>query len=77
VGLVLILVGIILVVAAMMLSGETVAGGAVIFIGPIPIVVGTGSCSTGAMILAVVLAILGILMFVIYRKRACELVFER
>jgi uncharacterized membrane protein len=70
VGLVLILVGITLVVAATMLSGETVAAGAVIFIGPIPIVVGTGSCSIWAMILAVVLVILGIFMFVIYRKRA-------
>lgn len=70
VGLILILVGITLVVTATMLSGEIVATGAVIFIGPIPIVVGTGSCSIWAMILAVVLAILGMLMFVICRKRA-------
>ena len=70
VGLILILVGITLVVTATMLSGETVAAGAVIFIGPIPIVVGTGSCSIWAMILVVILAILGILMFVMYRKRA-------
>ncbi len=70
VGLILILVGITLAVAATMLSGETVAAGGVIFIGPVPIVVGTGSCSIWTMVLAVVLAILGILMFVIYQKRA-------
>lgn len=70
VGLILIVAGTILLVTVTVLSEETVVAGAVIFVGPIPIVVGAGACFIWALVLAVALAILGILMFLICRKRA-------
>lgn len=68
-GLFLMLIGTIFVVITAILSGETATAGAVIFVGPIPIIVGTWPYSIWAIILAVALTILGIVMFIIWRKR--------
>lgn len=75
-GFFVILIGTVLVVIAAILSGETATAGAVIFVGPIPIILGTGPYFIWAMVLAVVLTILGIVMFIIWRKRAHETFIE-
>ncbi len=68
-GFLLVVIGTVVVVLATTLFGETAGAGVVIFVGPIPIVLGTETYSTWTMILAVALTILGIVMFVIWRKR--------
>jgi uncharacterized membrane protein len=68
-GLSLMLTGTLLVVITAIFSGEPFAAGTVIFVGPIPIIWGTWPYSLWTVILAIVLTILGIVMFIIGRKR--------
>lgn len=68
IGFFMIFVGIaILVVASVLLGGRVDIGG-VIFIWFIPIVFGTGPNATLMVLFAIVLAVLGIIMFLILRK---------
>lgn len=68
-GFFLIFVGTILVMVAMVLSGTPATFGAVVFVGPIPIVLGAGPNFLWAIALAVVITILGTVLFIIWRKR--------
>ena len=65
----LILVGTSFILIASVLPG-TFSIGAVIFLGPIPIILGAGPHSIWAIILAFTLTILGIVVFITLRKRA-------
>ena len=65
----LILMGTILILIASVLTG-TFSIGAVIFLGPIPIILGAGPHLIWMIMLAFALTILGIVAFVICRKRA-------
>jgi len=70
-GLLLMFVGIVvLIVAAGLQGGISVSGGSVIFVGPIPIVLGAGPYSFFAIVLAVVLTIIGFVVFLWMRKYA-------
>jgi len=69
IGLSLMLIGTLLVAVTVIFSGEPFAAGTVIFVGPIPIMWGPWPYSLWTVILAVVLTILGIVMFIIGRKR--------
>jgi uncharacterized membrane protein len=63
-GFVLTFVGIIVIIASAFLSGEAnVSGGAIIFVGPIPIIVGAGTDAFPAIVLAAVLTIIGFVVF--------------
>ena len=65
----LILMGMIFIIIASVLPG-TFSVGAIIFLGPIPIIVGAGPHLVWVIILAFALTILGIVMFITLRKRA-------
>jgi uncharacterized membrane protein len=70
-GFILAFVGFaIILVAGIFLDSGSVSGGAVIFIGPIPIIIGVGANATWIIFFSIVLAILSVLMFfILSRKR--------
>lgn len=64
------LVGLILVtIAATISQGGSTGFGGIIFIGPIPIAFGAGPGAQWLILLAVVLAVLTVIMFLILRRR--------
>ena len=65
-GFVFVLVGVIIIWFAAGGSGNF---GAVIFIGPIPIVIGAGSDVTLIILLSVILAVLSVVVFVVMKRR--------
>jgi len=68
-GFFLMFIGVIVLIAAAALQGDVSASGAlVIFIGPIPIILGTGPHAFFAILLAVALAIVGFIVFFWLRK---------
>ncbi len=70
VGFVLLFVGVIVIMVSALLSGDAnVSGGAIIFVGPIPIILGAGADAFLAMVLAAVLTIIGFVVFFWMRKR--------
>ena len=69
IGFFLFFTGVIVLTAAAVLSGGSADFGAVIFIGPFPIVVGVGPETTWTVLFAVVLAVLSGLMFLMLRRK--------
>lgn len=67
-GFLLIFLGVIILMIAGLMGGISPSFGLVVFIGPIPIILGTGKYSLLAILLAVLLTIFGIVLFVIFRK---------
>lgn len=68
-GFVLIFLGMIFLIASSVLSGDVqITTGIVIFIGPIPIMLGTGPYSIFAILLAAILTVLGVVFLFILRK---------
>jgi len=68
VGFLLIFLGTIILLIAGLIGGISQSFGLVIFIGPIPIILGAGKYSLLAVLLAVILTIIGVVLFVILRK---------
>jgi len=69
VGFFLMFLGIVVLIVATALHGDTsVSVGAVVFIGPIPIVLGAGPYAFFALLLAVILTIVGFIVFFWLRK---------
>jgi uncharacterized membrane protein len=70
IGFFIIFVGIIILMVAVVLYGNgSVNFGAIIFIGPVPIVVGAGPEATWMVLFAIILAVLSIIMFLIIRRK--------
>lgn len=70
VGFIMVFVGvIILMVAAVIYGGGAASLGGIIFIGPIPIVFGAGPEALLMVIVAIILAVLSIIMFFVFRKK--------
>ena len=70
IGLFLMFAGVIVLIASALLSGnETVSGGAIIFIGPIPIVLGAGPHALLAVVVAAVLTVIGFVIFLWMRRQ--------
>jgi len=68
-GFFLMFAGIVILIVAAALQGDISASGAlVVFIGPIPIVLGAGPHTTLALLLAVILTIVGFIVFFYMRK---------
>jgi len=67
-GLLLILAGMVILMLATVLYGLPGSLGLIVFIGPIPIVLGAGEYSFWAIILAIILTILAIAFFIILGK---------
>ena len=71
IGFALTLVGLMLIIAAAVLSqGGSSSVGGLIFIGPIPIVFGSGPGAQWLILFAVVLAVLTIIMFLMLRRES-------
>jgi len=69
IGFFVILAGIIiLIVATALQRSGSVNFGAIIFIGPFPIVVGAGPEATWMILIAIIIAVLSIIMFLVMRK---------
>ena len=69
-GFLLTFIGVIVIVAAAFLSGDVnVSGGAIIFVGPIPIILGAGTDAFLAIVLAAVLTVIGFVVFFWMRRQ--------
>jgi uncharacterized membrane protein len=72
-GFLLTLIGIIILIVATTFYGEGSANFvALIFIGPIPIVVGAGPQAGWMVLFAIVLAVLSVIMFLVMRRGTVE-----
>jgi len=70
IGFLIISIGTMLIILAILLSGENVSSGVIIFIGPIPIIFGSGTQTLPILILALVITVLMVLLSIyLYRKR--------
>jgi len=69
-GFVLVVVGMMVVFVATVLSGNgSINGGAIIFIGPFPIVIGVGPDAAWLILFSIILAVLSILVFFVMRRK--------
>lgn len=69
IGFFLMFLGVIVLIVAAVLQGDTsVSGGLIILIGPIPIILGAGPHASLALLLAVILTIVGFIVFFWLRK---------
>ena len=68
-GFILALVGVVIAVVASLLGGGLVSGGVVVFIGPIPIVLGAGPGATWLVLTGVILTVLSVILFVVERRK--------
>jgi uncharacterized membrane protein len=69
-GFLLMFAGVVVILASAFLGGDAdVSGGAIIFVGPIPIILGTGTDAFLAIILAAVLTIIGFIVFFWMRRQ--------
>jgi uncharacterized membrane protein len=69
-GFVLVFIGIIVILIAVVLYGGSSANvGAVIFIGPFPIVIGAGPDVTWIVLFSIILAVLSVAVFLVMNRR--------
>jgi uncharacterized membrane protein len=71
-GIVLVFVGVLVVAAATSSSGGSASTGVVIFIGPIPIVFGSGPEAGVLILIGVIIAAVSVALFAIFRRRVIE-----
>jgi len=70
VGFVFVFIGIVIIfVAAILYSAGAASAGAVIFIGPFPIVIGAGPDVTWIVLFSIIIAVLSILVFWVMNRR--------
>ncbi len=69
-GFLIVFVGIIiLMIAAILFGSDSINFGAIIFIGPFPIIIGAGPEATWMVLFGIILAMLSIIMFVIMSRK--------
>jgi uncharacterized membrane protein len=68
-GFILIFLGVLFIAAAAMLGGGSANSGVIVFIGPFPIVFGVGPDAAVLILLAVVIAIAGLVAFVVLNRK--------
>ena len=69
-GFVLVVVGIaVILIATVLYGGGSASAGAVIFIGPFPIVIGAGPDVTWIVFFSIILAVLSIVVFLVMNRR--------
>ena len=69
VGVALVLVGIVVLAAASFATGSSTSTGVVVFIGPFPIVFGSGPNATWLIIIGIILAVLSVVFFLVMNRR--------
>ena len=67
-GFVVVIVGIILIAISSLVGGSVNVGG-VIFIGPFPIVFGAGPDAAWLIAISIILAVVSVVLFVLFRRR--------
>jgi uncharacterized membrane protein len=72
-GFAMVIVGIILILITATLYGGSENAGAVIFIGPFPIVIGAGTDVTWIVLFSIILAILSIVVFLVINRKSRRL----
>jgi uncharacterized membrane protein len=68
-GIVLVLVGIAVLLVVSLISGSPGSVGVVIFIGPFPIVFGSGPNAVWLILIGIILAILSIALFIVMNRK--------
>jgi uncharacterized membrane protein len=69
-GFALIVVGVIVIfITAVFYGGGSVSGGAVIFIGPFPIVIGAGPDASWLVLFSIIIAVLSIVVFSVMNRK--------
>jgi uncharacterized membrane protein len=69
-GFVLVVVGIaVILIATVLYGGGSASAGAVIFIGPFPIVIGAGPDATWIVLFSIILAVLSVVVFLVMNRR--------
>jgi uncharacterized membrane protein len=69
-GFVLVFVGItVILIAAVLYGGGSASAGAVIFIGPFPIVIGAGPDASWIVLFSIILAVLSVVVFFVMNRR--------
>ena len=68
IGFLLAFLGMIILMVAGLMEGVSQSSGIIVFIGPIPIMLGVGKPSLLAIFLAILLTIIGIVLFFIFRR---------
>ena len=68
-GFVLVVIGVVVVVLASVLGGGSVSGGAVIFIGPFPIVIGAGPDFEWLILIGIILTVLSVVFFFVMNRK--------
>jgi uncharacterized membrane protein len=69
-GFAIVIVGIILIlIAAVLYGGGSANAGAVIFIGPFPIVIGAGPDVTWIALFSIILAVLSVVVFLVMNRK--------
>ena len=69
-GFVLVVVGVVVVFVVAVFSGSSsVSGGAIIFIGPFPIVIGAGPDVAWLVLFSVIFTVLGVVVFFVLRRK--------
>jgi uncharacterized membrane protein len=69
-GFILVVVGVaVILVASVLYGGGSVSGGAVIFIGPFPIVIGAGPDVTWIVFFSIILAVLSVVVFLVMNRK--------
>ena len=76
-GFLLIFLGTIILAIAGLMGGVSQSLGLVVFIGPIPIILGAGRYSLLMILLAIILTIIGIVLFVIFRKSSFGMFYNK
>ena len=71
-GFFLVFIGMILVAVSFVFSGGTASFGGIVFVGPLPIIIGAGPNYLFAIILAFFLTVFGLVAFILLRKRVQE-----
>lgn len=68
-GIALVLIGIVILVVASLVISSSGSVGVVIFIGPIPIVIGSGPNASWLILIGIILAVLSIVLFLVLNRR--------
>jgi uncharacterized membrane protein len=69
-GFIIVVVGVaVILVASILYGGGSVSGGAVIFIGPFPIVIGAGPDVTWIVLFSIILAVLSVVVFLVMNRK--------
>jgi uncharacterized membrane protein len=70
VGLAIVVIGIVTVILASAVGTGSISAGGVIFIGPFPIVFGTGPDATWLIVISLVIAVLMFVLFFVMRRKS-------